>query len=620
MSKDVKGSNSENTPLSGSVTRLIACACLVMLVVGNAMAQRKLQTTGVLGKGEEVGFEVFLPLQHPDELDRLLVALHTPTSPSYHKWLTPDEFQARFGAKPEDIEKVSKVLASYGLTVTSTHSHGLHAQGTAESVQCAFGASLLRARTAHGNHVAIAAQRLQLPAALGAAGAQVSAFSPVIRHRSHSRRVAGLPANPFNRYSAIGPYWFDDLKQAYDFPSYKYLTGKGRTIGIVMAGDFLDSDMKTYFGHEKLNPPTIIRVPVDGGAPFDPNASAVVSLDLQQSGGMAPGAVIVDFNIPDLSDQSILDAYLTIVLNNNVDIVSSSFGGPEGFFTAAYNDGVDFTGILRVFDELFKQGNSQGITFVASSGDNGALGLPPVAYFNAPQFPPIVVGKYLPGIENPADSPHVTAVGGTNLITSYKPPSLASRYVRENAYADPLMPDDPFGVGNLVRGGYFGSGGGPSVIFKKPAYQFQLCTMSKMRTIPDVSLMMGGCPVGTLGTCPDDRSFAIAVIGGQAFGLVGTSISAPDFAGLLALEEENLGGTRLGNVNYQIYGQGTIQAGGFGLKFYHNRIPGFNGLYHTHPTHPGYDLVIGNGTVLGRNFIFAPGVPAAGDPQTPSNP
>lgn len=601
---------------SGLVARVIGGALLVWLTVGGAAAApQKLQPTVAAAANENVEFDVFLPLRHAQELDKLLVALHTPSSPSYHRWLTPDEFRARFGAKPETIARVSEALASYGLAVTRAHTHGVHVEGTAESVGSAFGVKLWHARTDRGADTLIAGERLRLPAALREAGALVVAFSPMIRHRAHSRQVGIIPDN---RYSPIGAYWFDDLKQAYDFPSYKSLNGRGQTIGIVMAGDFLDSDMFKYFTHEKLRPPKIVRVPIDGGGAFDPNGSVEVSLDIQQAGGMAPGATIMDFNLPDLSDQSILDAYVTIVERNDVDIVSSSFGAAEGLYTAAYNGGTDYTWILRLFDQVYKQGNAQGITFVASSGDEGGLALPPLGYFTTPpRDPPVARGKFLPGIDDPASSPHVTAVGGTNLVTTYRPPSLRSEYVRENAYGDPLAPFDPYGVGNLIEGGYWGSGGGVSVVFPKPDYQFLVATRSRMRTIPDVSLQMGGCPVGTLTACGPDRSYVVAVVGGQGIGLIGTSVSAPDFAGLLALEEENLGGVRLGNVNYQIYGLAAAEAAGFGLQVYHEGIPGFNGYYYTHS---GYNMVIGNGTVFGRNFIFAPGVPPAGDPQTPSNP
>ena len=165
----------------------------------------------------------------------------------------------------------------------------------------------------------------------------VAHFSPVIWHHVHAHKVAGVAgAKPQNRYGGYGPYWFDDLKQAYDFPSAQVLCGKGATIGILMSSDYSDSDMQQYFGHEKIYPPRIIRRPVEGGAAFDPvnnDASYEVELDIQQAGGMAPGSTIVLYNIPDLGDDSILAGYLDIVEDNLVDVVSSSFGGPDRLFS-----------------------------------------------------------------------------------------------------------------------------------------------------------------------------------------------------------------------------------------------------------------------------------------------
>ena len=119
-------------------------------------------------------------------------------------------------------------------------------------------------------------------------------------------------ARPANRYGAYGPYWFDDLKQAYSYPAYgppskDKATGAGQTIGILMATQPSPSDTKAYFTHEGLTPPTVSVRDVDGGAPFDPNsdASFEVSLDVQQSGGMAPKAHIVVYSLPSLSDEDV---------------------------------------------------------------------------------------------------------------------------------------------------------------------------------------------------------------------------------------------------------------------------------------------------------------------------
>jgi subtilase family serine protease len=597
-------------------TPVLSGALIAFLLGAPAVAQNKLQQVTQADKTQVVQFSVFLPLQNSSQLDQLIADLHNPASPNYRQWLSPQAFRAQFGAKSSDLAQVESVLADYGITVLSTSSHGLQAQGPVSAVENAVGASLWNATGSNGRPTLISTSPLQMPAGLAQVGAQVVSFSPVVRVHPHAH-ISALTAGriPQNRFSPVGGYFFDDLKQAYVFPSYKVLSGKGRAIGIVDSGDFLDSDIALYFGYENTKPPEYVRVPIDGG---NPNTSAETELDLEQAGGMALDATIYLYNIPNLSDQSILDAYTAIVEDNNVDIVSSSFGGAEGFYTAAYNDGVSYTYILQIYDDIFRQGNAQGITFLASSGDNAAFGLPSLSYLTATrQTPPVVTAIFLPGIETPASDPHVTAVGGTNLVTTYDPPSLLSEYISENAWPDPLVPYDPYGVGNLVAGGLWGSGSGPSIIFSKPDYQFQVNTGSFMRTIPDVSLMMGGCPDIAVQPCGPDRSFLWVALDGEFHGFVGTSCSSPATAGVLALEEQNLG-HRLGNVNYQIYDQIAEQTVGSQPPTFHTGIPGFNGINST--TLFGYDPVLGARTPFVKNFIFAPNAPSAGTPQTPSNP
>ena len=581
---------------------LIRATCAALLTLGSMGAQQATHLLSQAAAVQLVEFDVFLPLENTDQLDRLLAAQQSPGSPSYHKWLTPDQFKSQFGPNPAALEKAQSELAVRGLSVTATTSHGLHVTGTAGSVQRTFGVTLWNARTPKGGQRLVADQAIKVPAALSQLGAIVPAFSPVRPRHVHSRALGQVPDN---RYSDVGPYWFTDIKQAYNFPSYKALTGKGRTVAIVISSDVLDSDLQMYFGHENLNPPKVERHPILGGpAPFDPNTgdSDEASLDVQQSGGMAPGATIALYDMPDLSDNSILAAYQTIVDENKADVVSSSFGAAELYYTPAYNNGVDYRYLLHIYNEIFKQGNAQGITFVASSGDNGGL-----------EAQALDGTSFIPSVSTPASDPNVTAVGGTNLVTTYSPGSLDSKYVRENAFYDRLDPAQ----GALVNE-VWGSGGGKSVIFGKPDYQNLVTTGSATRAVPDISLEMGGCPYGTLLPCGPDRSAVVTAIGGSFYLLIGTSVSAPEFAGLLALEEERLG-QRLGNVNYQIYLQSAAQQGHWG-SFFHQGIPGDNGVYKSVAGKPGYNMVVGNGTPIGINFILAPFTPVAGTPKTPSNP
>jgi subtilase family serine protease len=560
---------------------------------------------------ETVTFEVYLPIQHPDQLDALLVQLHDPNSALYHQWLTPAQFNTRFGPDAGTVAAVRKEIEAFGLTAKPLSPRFLSVSGSARGVEQLLSTRLNQGTYANGAKTIVATGQISLPTAMASANAQVSGLSGVIHMRPNSHRAA-LPAN---RTSPVGGYWFDDLKQAYSFPSFLSFAGKGANIGVLMSSDFRLSDMNLYFSHEKLKTPSFSEVKINGGAPFDLNSGATfeAALDLQQTGGMAPQASIRLYNIPDLSDANIQAALVIIDEDNREDVVNMSFSGPELLFAPSYNGGQDFRGILRAEDELFAQGNAQGITFVGSSGDTGAKTVPALACF-APGATS-KCGGFVPSAEFPASSPHVTGVGGTNLITRHTSGSLDSTYVREAAYGDPLTVDIDFGT--PAQGSFWGSGGGNSIVFGKPAYQKLVTTGSTARTVPDLSLQMGGCPQGAVTPCAPNRSFVITIVGGQAVGLIGTSISSPDFAGLTALKVQRLGG-RQGNENFAIYALAAKQAQNPSAPLvFHRNIPGFNGLF---SAVGNYNRVVGVGTVYGKNFILAPTVPVAGVPQTPTNP
>jgi subtilase family serine protease len=594
---------------------------LPLLALGStAAAAEKAVVDGPVGAEQSVAFNIYLPLRERDGVEALLDELHSPTSALYRHWLTPAEFDARFGPKTETVNAISTELASHGLQVTEVRSHSLHVVGTVAGVKEAFGTSLRTAHFSSGRQVVVAATPLQWTPTLRAANAVIAGFSGRIHMQVTS---APTQAKPQNRESPTGGYWFDDLKQAYSYPSYLSLTGKGVTIGVLMTPRRNPPDMTLYFSHEKLATPHIQTLNVEGGAPYDVNSAAETHIDIQHSGGMAPKADIILYNLPDLDDDSILAGLTQIIESNVADVVNMSFGGPEAGYSPAYNDGVDYSGVIGIYDDFFMEGNALGITWVAASGDWGALDIPAPACFSAK--PPDPCGAMQLGVGIPAASPHVTAVGGTNLVTTQKPKSLDSAYVSENADFDALYEDIFYGT--TATGAVWGSGGGISSYFKKPSYQSLVSQKyapkqaKNWRTIPDLALEMGGCPFGDLyfalhGVCQPDRSFDYAALGGQFLGFVGTSLSSPDFVGLTALKIQ-LEGSRLGNENYEIYSLAAAQENGSGNHVFRQDIPGNNGYY---GTAPGYNLVVGNGTVIGRDFVLGPSLPAAGIPQTPSNP
>jgi len=572
-----------------------------------AASPASVEIVGTPAATETVEFELLFPLRDSTDLDQLLDAQSTPTSPEYEHYLTPSEFRARFGMTDETAASASRILAEAGLQVVARHAQGLRVRGTATAVDRVFGTKLAVVRTAQGRGTHLRSLEPPiLPAALAALGARTPEIASFVPHI------------PMNRESPTGPYWFDDLKQAYSFPSFKTVTGKGRTIGIISVSDVNRKDLEIYFGHEKLAVPKVLVRNVIGGSPFDPNsgASKELNLDLQQTGGMAPNATLVVYNLPSNFDDAFIAGYLDMVEDNVVDIVSISWGNCEDFYSPAYSKvfGGAGYGILDAYSNLFRQGNAQGITFVNSSGDFGAFGCVSLNNITTPpKKPPRVVGKATVGPTTWAGDPHVTAVGGTNLVTTHKKGSKDSAYVRENAHSDPLIPFDPFGTGNLVANEVWGSGGGFSRHFRAPPYQDGV-TGSRFRAFPDVSMHMGGCISLSELPCGPDRSSDVVIVGGKEIDLHGTSASAPDFAGVLALWEELEGGKRFGNVNPRLYARAAKNGAG---HYFRQDIPGDNGFY---KTHAGYNEVLGLGTPVVKNLLGIPNDPGAGIPQTPSNP
>ncbi len=582
---------------------------------------------------DTVEFVVHLPLRHQQELETLLGELHDKNSPKYQQWLQPAEFLQRFGPSPVDLAATRAALTARGLTIVSSDAHGMRVRGSAGAVARAFSVSLTT-RTQAGHARFIARGTPQLPSELAAVSARIVGLEALPPHRVHARVTGHAPDAVANRYAVTGPYWFDDLKQAYDYPAFGAKTnGAGISVAILMADLLFPDDLAAAFNHEKftaitgLPAPSVTTVAIDGGGIENGPGSFEASLDVQQVLGGAPASNVTLVSIPDLSDQSIIDGYTYIVDHNTYDIVNSSFGGCELEYTAAYNGGTDYTYILQQYHEVFAQGNAQGITFVASSGDEGGLLCPTPDYGNPGASP-----TFVPGVSSPADDPDVTAVGGGNLITASVTGSLNSAYVRESAYADPDVPYDPYGLGQNVSGGVWGAGGGISSVFKKPVYQLLANTASfRWRTLPDIGMQVGGCPQGLAASCGADDSAAVVAygvgLGGGYYGVIGTSVSSPEFVGALALYEQQLGKHhRMGNANYFIYAQGALQtlAGGLkapgALQFFHRNIPGNDGYWDASYPSYNYNYIYGNGSPDVRKLFGLQGHPAAGLPQTPSNP
>ncbi len=543
--------------------------------------------TGV--PAERVGsvhFSVALPLRNEAKLTQLLEGLQDPSSATYRKFISHEEFLRQFAPKAAALGAVSRELTAAGFEVSITD-QAVAATGTQIQAERYFRTSLRAVR--YGSTTVLTPQTpLALSRLLVSSGASVIGLNGIPPMHVFSK-VVPLPAGvrPQNIYGPYGPYYAVDLKQAYAYPSYLDATGAGVTIGIVIDSPVSQSDIDEYFSAEGSNvAPKIDNVKIDGGGKYGGDGTGEATLDAQQSGGMAPRANIVVFNIPSLSDSDVYDAYSAIVKDKSIVVVNSSFGGCELAFKSG--NGLQE---LKKFDAVFKQGLSEGITWVAASGDHAA---------------DQCGSNDEKGVVWPSVSPYVLGVGGTNLTTSYAKDNPNSKYVHEDAYAD-VKPDG--------GGDYWGSGGGYSVIYARPSYQ-NGAVSEKERGLPDVSVHMGGEGFSSDGQscqaqkCNKDDSSDTEYLEGQWTQSIGTSAASPDFVGLLALTAELVKG-KLGAVNAELY-QAAAKHPNY---FFRKGLKGFNG-YHTSTTL--WDPVLGLGTPYGARIAGAKSV--AGEPTSPSNP
>src|SRR5712692_2056280 len=264
-----------------------------------------------------------------------------------------------------------------------------------------------------------------------------------------------------------------DLRVAYSVQSLleRGYTGKGQTIvDIVSYGSpTLQQDMDVFDQQFGLPPITIKVLSPLGTKPVDkPTVKDTAgwadetTLDVQIIHAIAPDAGIVVLTSPvnetegtiGLPEFRQLEQYA--VANHLGNIISQSFGASEVTLnnTAGKQE-------IQKWDAFFKQATTQqGITFFASSGDNGATDY---ADLKATELSPKATTSF------PTDDPWVTSVRGTSLQRD-------GTAFQESAWNE--------------SGG--ASGGGFSSFFPTPYYQQTLPAsvqnqLKNRRGVPDVA-------------------------------------------------------------------------------------------------------------------------------------
>ena len=584
---------------------------------------------------------VALRLRDLDEAENLLKALHTPTDPRFHRFLTAKQFVARFAPYDADVAKVMVALGKYGLTVHRTSATTLKVTGLPANMERAFSVSLHNYEVpAHDNIPTYSFHAPLTPATIPAGISPLIAavvgldsrprFRPMNRTISPKLRMASSTGQP-DTPDVPGFWTVNDVADYYDVrPLYHYgVTGNGRTIGIVTFASFTPSDAFAYWSAVGLSvdPNRIKVVNVDGGpgAPSDASGSGETTIDVEQSGGLAPGAKIIVYQAPGTGQGSI-DDFAAAIDGNAAETISVSWGDWE----ACANRGIgDFPTaclppdptFLEATHELFVRAAIQGQTLFAAAGDDGA-------YDNVIDCPAGDLCSEPLSVDYPESDTAITAAGGTTL------PGLQEYCLNEKCtppFYDINIPHERVWGWNYLEGycaalgfptptscGIFpgGGGGGVSVLFAEPFYQFFLPGTERSqpdqswtvnnelmydlaanypgRNVPDVSLNADPDTGYVIYYTSSVSGFSIQSYWG------GTSFVAPQLNGISALLGEYLQGSRLGLLNFPLYDLALTGKAYTGSNApLHAIKDGNNWFYHGRD---GYSPAAGLGTLDVANF------------------
>ncbi|MBZ5617280.1 MAG: S53 family peptidase [Acidobacteriia bacterium] len=392
-------------------------------------------------------------------LEGLLEEQQTPSSPNYHRWLTPEEFADGFGASQDDIARIRAWLLRQGLTVeeVARSRNWIAFSGTAEEIGRAFEIGFHRYRVEGRLHFANSS-RPSVPAEFeglvgGLSGLDDFRLAPPARPR---------PAfNASNGDHYLAP---DDLAVIYNIaPLYRSgIDGAGQNIAIVGQTAIDLADIRGFRGMFQLpeRDPQIVLVGPDPGITGD---LAEANLDLQWAGAVARNA-----NLIYVYSEDVMTSVRYAISQNLASVISMSYGGCEQLMAGGS------PATLRV---LAQQANAQGITWIASSGDNGAAGCDSVG------APAAINGL---AVNFPASLPEVTAVGGTRFddAATFWSGTNGANYLSALSY----LPERAWN-GSGPPTGLLASGGGASMFYAKPWWQAGPgVPRDGARDVPDVAL------------------------------------------------------------------------------------------------------------------------------------
>jgi kumamolisin len=529
-----------------------------------------------------------------------------------YDYLSVSQFAARYGQPASNVNALTSYLASYGITTDVYADHvDVVANGTAGEFN--------KALTITEKQATVPAQRGT--SAFGHIRAQnvfTNTQAPLLPYRLASFVTAILGLTNYSPYVSDiakpasqdkpqsgdsstcvadfgltnGCHLPQDFAKMYNLdPLYSTADGSGQTVGIVTLAA-VDPGAPEYFWSNiaKVNRTGSLSVDnVDGGpgAPSGASGSDETDLDIEQSGALAPGANVIDYQAPN-TDFGFVDAFFTAASQNIASDVSASWGESETAVAASILSSQESAGYAQAFDEAFLEMAAQGQSAFTSSGDFGAY----TAFED--------IGTTNLSVDNPGDSPFITACGGTSLPgTTYLSGSAGTATATTTATRiwgwDYLWPgiaqSDGVSEASVAESLPIGSGGGFSSFYRTPSYQWGVSGTRNFHAVeyltptdytqvapgltepeewtfnptPSVTSGFGsGRALPDLATDADPQT-GYLVYGASAGGLNeygGTSFVAPQMNGATAVIDSSLG-HRVGFWNPVIYLAAGSHAGVF---------------------------------------------------------
>ncbi|HEX4106879.1 MAG TPA: protease pro-enzyme activation domain-containing protein [Solirubrobacteraceae bacterium] len=549
-----------------------------LAAVGSAAPQPAgAQALGAVAQSQALSLDVFLRPRDPAALRAFDVAVSTPGSPDYHRFLAAGQFAGRFGPLPGTIAAVQRALRAAGLQTGTPTRDGLAipVSGTAAQVSTALQTHLERFQLPGGQRGFANTDAPHLPRSIASDVQTVTGLDGIARVRPElagqvTAQTSGVPtacsAAAALRTSEPGSLTIDQVAGAYGADPVYALgdLGQGTTVAVYELENNFPSDIGQFESCFGIPTGNVGYEQVDGGPGQVTSGDGVeTELDIENVLGVAPDAHVIVYQGPywaSATNQQTLDVYHQMITDDSAQVITTSWGLCESQLGASD---------AQAENTLFQEAAGQGQSVFAASGDDGSEDCTNARGNPIDQL----------AVDDPGSQPWVTGAGGTSL-TLGTGGAIAGETVWNNSYG--------------------GGGGGISSLWTMPAYQSTDGAQTGATTVDPGD---GNREVPDVAADADPDTGYIIDYDGSWEAVGGTSGAAPLWAGIAALTEScvlNSGPTRLGQLNYALYPlAATDDAGAFSdITSGNNDVTGeqLAGGVHQYTARSGYDLASGLGS------------------------